>query len=52
MYSQSDRMDHHLARAYVQNMLLICGSLLGNFEKNWDKVINPKGQGGGSGAMY
>lgn len=50
--SQSDRMDHVLARQYLRNMLMSCGSLLVDFEKNWEKVINPKGREQGSGAMY
>jgi len=47
----SDRFDNHLVRGLIPSMLIIYGGLMTKFEKNWEKVINPKGQGGGSG-MY
>jgi hypothetical protein len=33
-------------------MLIIYGGILSNLEKNWVKIVNPKGQGGGGDAMY
>ena len=47
----SDRFDHFLLRSYLRSVLVIYGGLLTKFEKNWAKVINPKGSGS-SGGMY
>jgi hypothetical protein len=33
-------------------MLVIYGGLMANLEKNWGKVIRPKGSGRGGDAMY
>jgi len=52
LIGQSDRSDHVLARGYLRNMLVIYGGLMSKLEKNWGKVISPKGSGGGGDAMY
>lgn len=39
-------------RTYIRSLLFTYGGLLTKFEKNWTKVINPKGNAGGSGGMY
>jgi hypothetical protein len=34
-------------------MLTIYGGLMTKFQKNWEKVVNPKGNGGAAtGGMY
>jgi hypothetical protein len=49
----SDRFDHFIARSYLRSLLMIYGGLLTRFQRNWDKVINPKGTGNGaSGGIY
>lgn len=51
--ANSDRFDHFLARSYLRQMLTIYGGLMTKFQRNWDKVINPKGNGGATtGGMY
>ena len=47
----SDSYDHFLLRSYLRNLLVMYGGLLTKFERNWTKVINPKGSGS-SGGMY
>ncbi|WRT69716.1 uncharacterized protein IL334_006706 [Kwoniella shivajii] len=47
----SDRFDHHLLRSYLRSVLILYGGLLTRFERNWPKVINPKGSHS-SGGMY
>ncbi|ORX37720.1 proteasome activator pa28 [Kockovaella imperatae] len=47
----SDRFDHVLLRSYFRSILTIYGGLLTKFERNWEKVVNPKG-GSYRGGMY
>ncbi|WVQ78930.1 hypothetical protein IAT38_001022 [Cryptococcus sp. DSM 104549] len=47
----SDRFDHFLVRSYLRNILMTYAGLLTKFEKNWAKVINPKGNTS-TGGMY
>ncbi|CAD6565410.1 MAG: hypothetical protein TREMPRED_001166 [Tremellales sp. Tagirdzhanova-0007] len=48
----ADRFDHFLLRSYIRSLLRMYGGILTRFERNWDKVINPKGSGGSVGGMY
>ncbi|OCF61976.1 hypothetical protein L486_01642 [Kwoniella mangroviensis CBS 10435] len=47
----SDRFDHFLLRSYLRSILTLYGGLLTKFERNWSKVINPKGSHE-TGGMY
>ncbi|KAK4685079.1 hypothetical protein P7C73_g5081, partial [Tremellales sp. Uapishka_1] len=47
----SDRFDHFLLRSYLRSMLNVYSSLILKFQRNWTKVINPKGSHSGGG-MY
>ncbi|WVW86909.1 hypothetical protein I302_108964 [Kwoniella bestiolae CBS 10118] len=47
----SDRFDHFLLRSYLRSILTLYGGLLTKFERNWGKVINPKGSHE-TGGMY
>ncbi len=40
--SQSDRFDHFLARSYLRQLLTTYGGLMTKFQRNWEKVINPR----------
>ncbi|ORY34732.1 proteasome activator pa28 [Naematelia encephala] len=41
----SDRSDHVLLRSYLRSLLMAYGGMLNKFQRNWAKVINPKGTG-------
>ncbi|WVQ77758.1 hypothetical protein IAR50_007448 [Cryptococcus sp. DSM 104548] len=47
----SDRFDHFLLRSYLRNILMSYSSVLTKMERNWPKVIHPKGSSG-VGGMY
>ncbi|ODN72893.1 hypothetical protein L202_08316 [Cryptococcus amylolentus CBS 6039] len=47
----SDRFDHFLLRSYLRNILMSYSSVLTKMERNWPKVINPKGSSD-VGGMY
>jgi hypothetical protein len=49
---QSDRFDHFLVRSHLRRLLVAYGGLLTKFERNWLKVVNPKGNSASSGGMY
>ncbi|WWC92819.1 uncharacterized protein L201_007778 [Kwoniella dendrophila CBS 6074] len=49
--SKSDQYDHFLLRSYLRTILIMYSGLLTKFERNWPKVINPKGSHE-AGAMY
>ncbi|RXK35189.1 hypothetical protein M231_07560 [Tremella mesenterica] len=48
----NDRFDHFLLRSYVRSLLICYGGLLTKFERNWIKVISPKGSSQSAGGMY
>jgi len=48
----SDQFDHFLLRSYLRSALVTYGGLLTKFERNWAKVINPKGSNHDHGRMY
>jgi hypothetical protein len=51
--ASSDRFDHHLIRGYLSRALTVYAGLLTKFERNWEKVVFPKGrQGPASVGMY
>ncbi|KAL7425140.1 hypothetical protein Q5752_000828 [Cryptotrichosporon argae] len=47
-----DRFDHLLVRTHLRHTLMLAGAVMNRMEKNWAKVINPKGSGGGGSGMY
>ncbi|WWC73677.1 uncharacterized protein I206_107649 [Kwoniella pini CBS 10737] len=49
--ANSDRFDHFLIRSFLRSILQLYAGLLTKFEKNWTKVINPKGTHE-TGGMY
>ena len=51
--ANSDRLDHFLARSYLRQLLTIYAGIMTKFQRNWEKVINPKGNGAAAtGGMY